>query len=182
MRTAKDVEEIVRLAWHAEREGRPGVRDALLTLVVAEGGLDDAVLAERLRRLLIARRPDHWLASFPTVGQALGHPQVIAALDRLRATYPPTRVQRILLRGEAASGPYRQQRRPLSRVIDDLLGRPAEILTIPALPFPAAEPGGATPVDDDPASILIYYLSVLLAIAILLASVLPPAARETKAA
>jgi hypothetical protein len=187
MRTAEEIEEMVRLAWHAEREGRAGMRDALMTLVVAEGSVDGAVPAERFRRRLIAGRPDHWLASFPTVGRALGDSRVVAAVDRLRSTFPPIRVRRILLRGDAACGPYRGQHRPLSRIIDDLIGRPAvaEAPAAPSLPFP--EPvAGATPAGRDAATALAYYLGVLLAIAILLASVLPqsqtPAPEGTRAA
>ena len=46
---AVEVEDLLRLAWEADGNGRPGMRDALLTtLVVAESGADDAVLAEQL--------------------------------------------------------------------------------------------------------------------------------------
>ncbi len=182
MRTAQDVEDLVRLAWEADQEGRLSMRDALLTLTVTEGsrGLGGAVLGERFRRHLIAQRPDHWLASFPTVGQALGHPRVAAAVDRLRASYPAVRVQRLLLRAEAGRGPFRHPNRSLQRVIDDLLGNTQSVgaTTSAALPFTNAS-GSNEPI---PAEFLTYYLSVLLAIAILLASVLPASNQETRAA
>jgi hypothetical protein len=83
------VEDLLRLAWRAERSGRPNLRDALMTLVVAESGPEEAVLAERCRRLLIARQPDHWYATTTTLGQALAHEKVAAVIERLRAMFPP---------------------------------------------------------------------------------------------
>src|SRR6187431_2978979 len=98
-------EDLLRLAWHADREGRGRMRDELLMLAVAESGPGDAVSAERCRKLLVAGRPEHWFTSFATVGQALGHPRVAAEIDRLRITYPAARIQQILLRFEAQRGP-----------------------------------------------------------------------------
>src|SRR4051794_29326230 len=69
------VEDLLRLGWEANADGRPGMRDALLTMAVAEAGADDAVLADRCRRLLIAHRPDHCFAWSTTVGHALRRPK-----------------------------------------------------------------------------------------------------------
>jgi hypothetical protein len=182
-------EEFLRLAWHADRDGRPGMRDALLTLAAAESGPTDEVLAERCRKRLVAGRPEHWFAAFPTVGEALAHPKVAWALGELRASYPEVRVRRLLLRGEARLGPYTKRPRSLSRVVDDLVGgsdRPrrgaagasdAPVEDVPALPFPVAS-------DEEPtaASVTVFYLTILLAIAILLNTVLKPSAQDTKAA
>ena len=52
--TSATVEGLLRLAWLAEVEGRPRLRDAVMTLAVAESGPGDAVLAERCRRKLVA--------------------------------------------------------------------------------------------------------------------------------
>jgi hypothetical protein len=54
----------------------------------------------------------------------------------------------------------------------------------PALPFPGGNPSPATKAErgDDPGGLIVFYLTVLMAIAILLASVQPPAAQDTRAA
>jgi hypothetical protein len=163
-------EDVWRLAWQADRDGRPGMRDALLTLAVAESGPDVAVAAERCRRKLIAGRPDHWFAPFPTLGQALANDRVARALDRLRATFPEARVRRLLMRGDVRRGPYRAGRPSLSLILDDLLG-----------PLPGASQGPAIP-EDDRDGLVNFYLRVLLAIAILLATVVSPSAKDSKAA
>jgi hypothetical protein len=162
-------EDVLRLAWQADRDGRPGMRDALLTLAVAESGPDDAVAAERCRRKLIAGRPDHWFAPFPTLGQALADDRVARALDRLRTTFPEARVRWLLMRGDVRRGPYRRHP-PLSRVLDDLLGPGPGVSSVP----PRSDP--------DHADLIHFYLNVLLAIAVLLAAVVSPAATDTKAA
>lgn len=176
------VEDLLRLAWQAERDNRPGMRDALLTLVVAESGVDHAVVAERCKRLLIAHRPDHCFASATTLGQALSRPHVVTALTTLRRMYPPVRVQHLLLKSSAANGPYEGFDLPVARVLEDLSidrgiapaaasarRRRHEALAPSALPF--------TPADPD-AQVAVFYLSVLLAIAILLEAVCKAPARD----
>jgi hypothetical protein len=184
-------ERFIRLAWQAEQDGRSGMRDALLTLAAIENGPEDAVSAERCRRHLVARRTDHWFASFSTCGQALGDSRVAAAIERLRATFPLVRVEMLLLRGNAQRGPYKGRQQPLSLVLDDLLGPQTAADSSdrsrddrPALPFPGGLLGPAcnSERDDDPKALFAFYLTVLLAIAILLASVLPPAVKDNKAA
>jgi hypothetical protein len=201
------VEDLLRLAWQANADGRPGMRDALLTLVVAESGPDEAVMAERCRRLLIAHRPDHCFAASTTLGQALSRPRAAGALTTLRRMYPPVRVRHLLLRGAAARGPFALHELPLSRVLEDLLldrsiapaaasarDRRRESETGRALPFPAAAGAPARrsidlpgldleiPTDD---RVAVFYVSVLLALAVLLDNVLrpsSPAESGTKAA
>ena len=198
-----EVEDLLRLAWLANADGRSGMRDALLTLLVAESGADDAVLAARCRRLLIAHRPDHYFASTTTLGQALGHPKVVAALGTLRRMYPPVRVQHLLLRGESARGPYQPYPLPLARILEDLspdrgavlVGRarrrPSEAAR--SLPFPSVDSSrlglaasGSKSVrqggPDPDGTIAVFYVSVLLALAILLENVLKPSSQDTKAA
>jgi hypothetical protein len=185
------VDDILRLAWQAERDGRPGTRDALLMLAIAESGPGEAVLAERCRRRLISRDPGHWLASFPTFGQALGHPRVAGVVRQLRAIFPPVRVRRLLLRGDVKRGAYQGPGRPSPSLRDDLLGpsrgsrrgrgrpdEPSPVAEVPALPFPPGS-GDATGPNTP---LLVFYLTILLAIAILLASVIPPSAHDTTAA
>lgn len=166
--------EYVRLAWYADREGRQGMRDALLTIAVAESGPDEAVLADRCRRRLVANRPEHWFASFATVGEALSHSRVAAAMSELRAAYPPVRVRQLLLRSEALSGPY-IRRRPLSRVVDDLV-RDVELGDETPVPPPVEEEPSAT------TALAAFYLAVLFAMAVLLATVLKPSTQDSKAA
>jgi|GEM_PF-4477125 len=185
-------EQFLRLAWLAEREGRATMRDALMTLAVAESGPEEAVLAERCRKQLIAKRPDHWFASFPTCGQALGHSRVKGAVERLRATFPPIRVERMLLRGEVCRGPYTGRSAPLSTLLEDLLvtATPAPSVTepssdsVPAVRFPGIVPTSVAGSDraEDPAALFVFYLTVLMAIAILLASVQNLTANDSKAA
>jgi hypothetical protein len=168
-------EDLLRLAWQVGSEGKPGMRDALMTLAVAESGPADAVLADRCRRLLVARQPGHWFASMATVGQALTHPKVAGALTKLRAMFPPVRVQRLLLRFDAAHGPFTGRPMPFGHVLQSLSLAPDEPgraqsrprLVARALPFP----GVATPADPD-GSIGALYLAVLLTLAVLLNSVI----------
>src|SRR5215217_8187511 len=118
-------EDVLRLAWQADREGRVRMRDELLMLAVAESGPGDAVSAERCRKLLVAGRPDHWFTSFSTIGQALGHPRVAGEIERLRVAYPSARILRLLMRGEVQRGPYTGRSRPLPGILNDLGGVPS---------------------------------------------------------
>jgi hypothetical protein len=181
------IEDLLRLAWQAEDDGKPGMRDALLTLAVADSGAEDAVLAERCRRLLVARRPDHWFATSATLGQALAHSKVAAALARLRATFPPVRVRHLLLRGEALRGPYAGRPDPLARVVEDLTRsgrrRAGATAGAHALPFPGPVSAPERPAEpDSDAALVVLYFSVLLAMAVLIKSVIEPASRDTRAA
>ena len=178
------VEDLLRLAWQADMDSRPGMRDALLTLVVAESGAEDAVLAQRCKRLLIAHRPDHCFASATTLSQALRRPQTAAALTTLRRMYPPVRVRHLLLRSGAANGPYVGFDLPIARVLEDLVIdrrvapaassarlRRRDALAARPLPFSFS-------VSDPDGTVAVFYLSVLLALAILLESVLKPPAQD----
>ncbi len=186
-------EQLLRLAWQAERDGRSTLRDALMTLAVAESGAEDAVLAERCRRQLIAKRPDHWFASFPTCGQALANSRVKAAIERLRATFPQVRVERLLLKGDVCRGPYTGRLSPLPTLLEDLcppaippapMDTDPSSETISAFPFPGIAPSSATaPAQvEDPADVFTFYMTVLLAMAMLLASVQTSAAKDSRAA
>ena len=114
-------EQDLRLAWWAQRVGRSGTRDVLLTLAAAASVPDDA-WASRCRLRLIATRPDHWFAPYPTLSLALDDSGVVAAMSRLRASFPPARVDNLLLRYEALAGPHLGRLVPMSVVLDDLIG------------------------------------------------------------
>ena len=178
-------EDLLRLAWQVGSEGKPGTRDALMTLAVVESGPAEAVLADRCRRLLVARQPGHWFASMATVGQALTHPRVAGGLTKLRAMFPPVRVQRLLLRFDAAHGPFTGRPMPFGHVLRGLslapdappaaASRPAGPVRDQSRPRPVARalpfPGVANPADPD-GSIGALYLAVLLTLAVLLNSVI----------
>jgi len=188
---AASVEDLVRLAWEADAERRPALGDALLTLAVAEAGPGGSPLAARCRRLLARRRPGHWFAGGPEVGPVPARPDVASALAKLRAMFPAVRVERLLLRGAVLRGPYDGQSPPLAGILDDLdtARKPAAATRRPKPPldgrplrFPAARTGPANPADPE-GQLLALYVSVLLALAVLLDGVVAgPSARDQRAA
>ena len=130
---ATAVEDLLRLAWQANADGRAGLRDALMTLAVADSGGENLALAERCRRVLVARQPDHWYASSDSLGHALSRPKVVASLAKLRTIFPPARVRHLLLRGDAGRGPYQGRTPALSEFLGELA------------PGRCTGPAGATP-------------------------------------
>src|SRR5580704_1710960 len=96
-------EVALRLAWQSHREGRIGRRDALLTLAVVEGSES---WIEPIRAFLVASRPDHLFASFPTRELALKDRRVQEALKRLRMSFPLARIRSLVARSEVARGPF----------------------------------------------------------------------------
>jgi hypothetical protein len=118
-------EDLPRLAWEAEHDGRRSLRDALMTLAITESGPDDD-WPERCRARLIADRPGHYLGEFATVGQALGDPRVITSRDRLRQKFPESRVRWLLLGAHAGRGPYTARIESLAAMIEDRAGPRAE--------------------------------------------------------
>ncbi len=113
--------DLLRLAWEAEHDGRPRLRDALLTMAVTESTPGDA-WAERCRERLLKDRPDHFLGQFPSVAQALDDPRVVAARDKLRIKYPAPRIDWLLLRASARRGPFLGRNESLEAMIEDLVG------------------------------------------------------------
>ena len=177
--TSATVEGLLRLAWLAEVEGRPRLRDAVMTLAVAESGPGDAVLAERCRRKLVARQPDHWFGTSATLGQALTHQKVASALSKLRTMFPPVRVQWMLTRGAVQRGPFTGRPLPFARVLSDLGLTPERAANRDrrrALPFAPLEPPALYGGVVDAASLAPFYLAVLVSIAVLVQVV-----REEKA-
>jgi len=119
------VDDYLRAAIGAEGESSRRLREAMLTLALAEAG-PGAAWAERCRARLVADRPDHFLAAHPTLALVLADPRAVRALDRLRARYPAARVRWLRLGLEASSGPYTGQTAPLGALLDALIGAPAE--------------------------------------------------------
>jgi hypothetical protein len=69
---------------------------------------------------LIENRGDHIFAHFSSVAEALGHPKVRMALEKLRALYPPDKVANLVKRDEVCRGPWTGRRLPMAAVLDDL--------------------------------------------------------------
>jgi len=118
-------EDLLRLAWEMDRGDRPRVRDSLLTLAVLESGPGDG-WADRCRARLVADRPEHFLANFATVREALADPRVARARDQLRLKHPAVRVERLLLARKAIRGPYLGRPESLAALLEDLAGPAAE--------------------------------------------------------
>lgn len=203
------VDDLLCVAWRAQLDGRGPLREAMLTLAVAEGGPASG-WAERCRARLLAERPKHFLGTHPSLERTLADPQVAEAIRRLRGQYPVGRVGWLRFRSEVETGPYTGEVAPLGTIVDALAGPPAEaevrrdaaeVVRGPLARARAEVAVGATPAgprralvgfaegdssaempsvreDEETASSL--YLAVLLAIAMLLASV--GAGRESRAA
>lgn len=115
------VEDDLRLAWQADRDGRAGRRDALLTLAAA-GAQPDAPWLAPCRARLIRSRPNHLFSRFESVAEARAHPKVAYALEKLRALYPAGKVANLVKRDEVCRGLSNGRRVPMSIILDDLLG------------------------------------------------------------
>jgi hypothetical protein len=184
---ATTVEELLQLAWQSDVEGRPGTRDALLTLAVAEGGVDDIVLAEQCRRVLVARRPGHFFATPAPLSQSLDRPQVVDTIDKLRNMFPPVRVRHMLMRGAAQRGPFTGGAIAPTLLLLDLAPSPTpppphirpRVQEPTPRPLPFLPPIlSQAEEDDEPSNLVAMYWSVLLAMALLLKTVIEPRERE----
>src|SRR5689334_8654303 len=98
--------DLLRLAWQAGRDARPGLRDALLTLAVAESGPAERSWADRCWKRLIANRSDDLVAAFPTWELARADERVRTRVARLRLMFPPARVGRLLQRSAVLTGTF----------------------------------------------------------------------------
>lgn len=159
-------ENDLRLAWQAERDGRLGTRDVLITLAILASRPGER-WAESARRLLVASRPRHWLAGYANLDAARTDPRVVAAGARLRATFPPARVERMLLRSAALTGTYTGRNVPLRLIIRELLGPDSLIGTRAASRSPARDPGRSgvvVRVPDALGPLVGLYLTVSLAL------------------
>jgi len=195
-------EDCLRLAWEADRDGRRKLRDSLLTLAVLESGPGDP-WAERCRARVVAERPGHYLGDYPNIRLALADFRVIEARERLRIKYPEARVLGLLLTARAARGPYLGRVESLESIVEDLAGPAAvaenvrrDAAEVARGPLsarlralrPAAsglassggagwsepgEPPTAGAGADRPEDFAHFYLSVLIAIALLIAPTQP---------
>ena len=178
------VEDLVRLAWQSEIEGKPGTRDALLTLAVAEGDVDELVLAEKARRVLVLRRPDHWFASPAPMSQWMDNPQVVTTLSKLRAMFPPVRVRHMLMRGAAQRGPFSGRVASPSRLLLDLVPSttppaPHIKLKTPKHVITPVVKAAESPVRSQE-YLVAFYWSVLMAMAVLLNALMEPGTQDRR--
>ena len=148
----------LQMAVQAERDGRTGRRDALLTLAAA-GAPADADWLAICRSRLLRSRPDHIFAAYSTISTALAAPEVSRAVIRLRASYPEAKVRWLALREAARRGPWTGRSPGVLPFLNDLLGRER-----PARRTPEAIRGLGN--DEDGR----YYLRVLMSVAFLLES------------
>ena len=119
------IDDFLHVAWWAQREGRAALREAMLTLAVAEGTPGEG-WAERCRARLLSERPGHFLGTHLSLERTLGDPRVVESVRRLRGQYPPGRVGWLRFRSEVAEGPYTGEDAPLAVIIDALAGPAAE--------------------------------------------------------
>ena len=166
-------EDDLRLAWQAERDGRPSMRDALLTLAAAACGPSQADLAARCRVRLIASRPDHVFAAFPNLDDALADPRVGVFLRKLRRLFPEGRVRSLLRKSAVRRGPFTGRAESLPAMLDDLFGRPRDARWLEPL-------GASNPVPEG--ELADFSLRVLLGIAVLLECVARSAREANRAA
>lgn len=177
----------LRLAWQAHREGRAGRRDALLTLAVASGYPQGAPWAGAVRDYLVAAHPGHLFSGSHHVDESLADRRVIAGLKKLREVFPTARVRSLVRRDDVLRGPYSGTRGAIRYLVDDLLAPsrghsrgPLKLGATGATGPAAAPPVSAEPSTPDP--IVAYYLNVLLAIAMLCATVVAESTDGKRAA
>ncbi len=164
-------EDDLRLAWQADRDGRPGRRDALLTLAAAQAP-SEARWLSRCRARLIERHPDHLFARFSSIAEARAHPKVAYALEQLRELYPPGKVANLVRRDEVRRGHWTGDRPPLSVVLDDLFGNRARrqlghSVPVRREPRRSASPSRVAVMTSEAHSRIRFTLGVLWTIAIL---------------
>ncbi len=202
------LDEALRLADRAARDGDRTLRDSMLTLAIA---LADprAKWVERCRGAILSGRPGHYLGRYPNARTAAKRPEVQTAFERIRAKYPLERIRALRLQMEASHGPFRGDPEPLATVLERVLGRPAEaenirrdaphaamaplsrpapvlaaarsaaeleplpssVASLWARPSPENDPKPTAIPGAKPDDTLNFYLTVLLGIAVLLASV-----------
>ncbi|WZO98223.1 hypothetical protein EP7_005280 [Isosphaeraceae bacterium EP7] len=127
----------LRLAWWFDMAGRRGTRDVLLTIALASSRPGDP-WAELCWRLLVSSRPDHWLAECPSLAWALGSPKILTRMAHLRQSFPPARIEHMLMKAEALAGPWRGRRPEISLLLADLLTARPQV-TIRPKPRPKME-------------------------------------------
>lgn len=178
-------EDDLRLAWQAARDGRPGMRDVLLTLAVASQDAAGAPWADRCRRHLVRARPGHPFTKHATLAQALVDPDVIEKLRQLRELFPPTRVLRLLQRADVLRGTYTGRRVSATILVEELLGPEPALRSRAQRPRQPRQPHVLPPRErdaDSDGALASFYLTVLIAIAMLLACTLEASDHGSRAA
>ncbi len=193
-------DDALRLAWISHRHGREAHRDALLTLAVASGVPSGAPWVDRVRDFLVSRRRDHLFATFVELDEALSDRRVMAALGRLRLSFPPERVEWLVRRDAVGRGPYSGRSARVETLLGDILAKPrvkrlrdrvrlglAGSASSTSIPAGALAPLGAVTtheagLPEASGPILAFYLTVLLGIAGLCALVLEESRDSKKAA
>lgn len=182
-----DVEAMLRLAWLADREGREGTRDALLTLAMSATPSNSklklpADFNARCQSVLSRRLPEDWFDNTEITCLRVKNERVARALAKLRLMFPTIRVRRLLMRAEILQGPYSPNPPRVDQILrDSKLLKPfpkhSILFNNPSfLPFPGTRSGSA---EVDPnEELLALYWSVLLAMAVLLTLVLQPETSE----
>jgi hypothetical protein len=182
-------EDDLRLAWLAHREGRAGRRDALLTLAAATAEGQGVGWVGAVRDFLVAAHPGHLFAGFYHLDEALADRRVVAALGRLRQSFPPARVRALLRRAEVARGPYTGRSISVAIALDELLApsraKPRGAAKLGATKVAAAPKRSApppVPVAEPAEPVLAFYLNVLLSVAVLCALVVGESRDDKRAA
>ncbi len=172
----------LRLAREALRAGRNGRREALLTLAAASANRARLPWANDCRETLLRIRPDHLFAHFPTLDAALADPRVAHRLMRINATFPPSRVRRLLLAVDTLTGPFTGRTVAIESLLYDLLPPPPPAQQPPSRPLGLTFPIPPLPDNDDLESLAHVYTRVLLNLALLLQGLLAETAENARAA
>ena len=178
----------LRLAWLAHRQGQASRRDALLTLAVAAGEPEGAAWVDQVRDFLVKEHPGHLFDGFYQLDEALADRRVIAGLNRLRLSFPPTRVSYLVRRAEVVRSPYTGRRAPVGSLLDELLGPSKSSRTQTSVKSDAnrrlSEAVGLPELSgsDSANSIQTFYLHVLLGVATLCSLVLQETQDDKRAA
>ena len=191
-------EDELRLAWVAHGNGLPARRDALLTLAVASAGMGESAWVERVRAFLVASRTDHLYAGPAPLKAILEDPRVVAALMRLRQSYPPARVRCLVQRDAVGRGPYRGRSGSVASLVDDLMTPPRKARHRSRIRLGVNDKGRAVPVGvlapvgpvipreaglpESAGRLLAFYVTVLLGVAALCAIALDDLREDRRAA
>lgn len=175
----------LRLAWVAHRSGNLSRRDALLTLAVASAEPNGADWVHPVRDFLVKAHPGHLYDGFYQLDEALADRRVIAALKRLRMSFPETRVRNLVQRSNVTRGPFSARQTHVRVLLEEILAPPKRTPR-----RPSGRLGTATvestpleiPTNEPPGSILAFYLNVLLGVAALCAMVLEDSQDDKRAA
>ena len=135
---------------------------------------DRQITAEEIKRFAADFDPQPF-----HLDEALADRRVIAALKRLRATFPSARVRWLVHASDVSRGPFSTRKASVASLVDEML-TPARSQRTGAVRLGSATSAGpdtssrptSVQTPDPAAPILAFYLEVLLAVAALCAIVL----------